>query len=68
MAYSGMIFGHLSEWVPMDRLERNVSDLRELVAAINRDGASVRFHKEGLEFSGEDSPMSELDVSRQTVY
>ena len=44
----------------MDRLARNVSDLRELVAAINRDGASVRFHKEGLEFSGEDSPMSEL--------
>merc|ERR1711990_299700 len=44
----------------MDRLARNVSDLRELVAAINGEGASVRFHKEGLEFSGEDSPMSEL--------
>ena len=44
----------------MDRLARNVSDLRELVTAINRDGASVRFHKEGLEVSGEDSPMSEL--------
>lgn len=44
----------------MDRLARNVSDLRELVAAINDEGASVRFHKEGLEFSGEDSPMSEL--------
>ena len=41
-------------------LARNVSDLRELVAAINGEGASVRFHKEGLEFSGEDSPMSEL--------
>lgn len=44
----------------MDRLARNVSDLRKLVAGINREGASVRFHKEGLEFSGEDSPMTEL--------
>mgnify|MGYP001236811585 FL=1 len=44
----------------MDRLARNVSDLRELVAKINGEGASVRFHKERLEFSGDDSPMSEL--------
>ena len=44
----------------MDRLARNVSDLRELVTAINAKEASVRFHKESLEFSGEDSPVSEL--------
>lgn len=44
----------------MDRLARNLQDLRELVATINNKGAAVRFHKERLEFSGEESPMSEL--------
>lgn len=44
----------------MDRLARNLADLRELVATVNGKGATVRFHKEGLEFSGDDSPMSEL--------
>ena len=59
----------LLEWVreedvvhvhSMDRLARNLQDLRELVDAINAKGAAVRFHKEGLEFAGEASPMSEL--------
>jgi len=59
----------LLEWVreedvvhvhSMDRLARNLPDLKELVAAINSKGASVRFYKESLEFSGEESPMSEL--------
>jgi DNA invertase Pin-like site-specific DNA recombinase len=59
----------LLEWVreedvvhvhSMDRLARNLQDLKELVAAINDKGASVKFHKESLEFSGEESPMSEL--------
>lgn len=44
----------------MDRLARNLQDLRELVSLLNSKGATVRFHKEGLEFSGEESPMSEL--------
>ena len=44
----------------MDRLARNVSELRKLVAKINGEGASVRFHQERLEFSGEDSPVSEV--------
>jgi DNA invertase Pin-like site-specific DNA recombinase len=59
----------LLEWVreedvvhvhSMDRLARNLEDLRELVNAINAKEASVKFVKEGLDFSGEASPMSEL--------
>jgi DNA invertase Pin-like site-specific DNA recombinase len=59
----------LLEWVreedivhvhSMDRLARNLQDLRGLVASINSKGATVRFHKEGLEFSGDESPISEL--------
>ena len=44
----------------MDRLARTPQDLRELVDTINRKSASVKFIKEGLDFSGESSPMSEL--------
>ena len=44
----------------MDRLARNLQDLRSVVSDINSKGASVRFLKENLEFSGNDSPMSEL--------
>ena len=44
----------------MDRLARNLQDLRQLVASINHKGAAVKFHKEGLEFSGDESPMSDL--------
>ena len=44
----------------MDRLARNLQDLRELVDEIQSKGATIKFHKEGLEFSGEPSPMSEL--------
>lgn len=44
----------------MDRLARNLEDLRDLVGRINGEGAAVKFVKEGLEFSGDDSPMSEL--------
>lgn len=44
----------------MDRLARNLQDLRTIVDQINGKGASVRFHKEGLEFTGEANPMQEL--------
>lgn len=44
----------------MDRLARNLQDLRSVVFHINSKGATVRFSKENLEFSGNDSPMSEL--------
>jgi DNA invertase Pin-like site-specific DNA recombinase len=47
----------------MDRLARNVDDLRRIVQAENRRGVSVQFIKENLLFTGEDSPMANLMLS-----
>jgi len=47
----------------MDRLARNVDDLRRLVKDFTARGVVVRFHKEGLTFTGEDSPMANLLLS-----
>ena len=47
----------------MDRLARNLDDLRRLVLALTKKGVRVRFMKENLEFTGEDSPMSQLLLS-----
>lgn len=44
----------------MDRLARNIVDLRNTVQELNSKGVTVRFVKENLEFTGEDSPMSNL--------
>ena len=44
----------------MDRLARNLEDLRSLVDLITSKQASVHFIKEKLDFSGESSPMSDL--------
>lgn len=47
----------------MDRLARNLDDLRRLVSEFNAKGVKVRFVKEGLTFSGDDSAMSKLILS-----
>lgn len=47
----------------MDRLARNVDDLRRMVKDLTGRGVVVRFHKEGLNFTGEDSPMANLLLS-----
>ena len=47
----------------MDRLARNLEDLRRLVRELNAKGVRVQFHKENLIFKGEDSPMSNLLLS-----
>lgn len=47
----------------MDRLCRNLDDLRRIVKDLTGRGVVVRFHKEGLQFTGEDSPMSNLLLS-----
>ncbi|AZI44164.1 recombinase family protein [Deinococcus psychrotolerans] len=44
----------------MDRLARNLDDLRRIVQALTDKGARVEFLKEGLNFTGEDSAMSQL--------
>lgn len=47
----------------MDRLARNLDDLRRLVKDLTARQIKVRFIKECLEFTGEDSPMSNLLLS-----
>jgi len=47
----------------MDRLARNLDDLRRLVTHLNDQQIRVVFVKEGLTFTGEDSPMSNLLLS-----
>lgn len=47
----------------MDRLARNLDDLRELVKNLTGKGIGIRFEKEQLVFTGEDSPMAQLLLS-----
>lgn len=47
----------------MDRLARNLDDLRRMVKELTGRGVAVKFHKEGLTFTGEDSPMATLLLS-----
>lgn len=47
----------------MDRLARNLDDLRRLVRTLTGKGARVQFVKENLIFTGEDSPMATLLLS-----
>jgi DNA invertase Pin-like site-specific DNA recombinase len=47
----------------MDRLARNLDDLRLIVKKLTSKQIKVKFIKESLEFTGEDSPMSNLLLS-----
>lgn len=47
----------------MDRLARNLDDLRRLVSKLTEKGVTIHFLKEGLTFTGEDSPMANLLLS-----
>jgi DNA invertase Pin-like site-specific DNA recombinase len=47
----------------MDRLARNVDDLRSIVRELTERGVKVQFVRESLTFTGEDSPMSNLLLS-----
>jgi DNA invertase Pin-like site-specific DNA recombinase len=47
----------------MDRLARNLDDLRRLVQELTGRGIRVEFVKESLTFTGEDSPMANLMLS-----
>tara|TARA_Y100001968_G_C19308330_1_gene692788 strand:- start:576 stop:1136 length:561 start_codon:yes stop_codon:yes gene_type:complete len=47
----------------MDRLARNLDDLRKLVMHCTAQQINIEFIKEGLTFTGTDSPMSNLLLS-----
>ena len=44
----------------LDRLGRNLDDLRRLVSQLNDRGVAVQFLKENLTFTGDDNAMSKL--------
>lgn len=47
----------------MDRLARNLDDLRRVVQSLTKRGVRIEFIKEHLSFTGEDSPMANLMLS-----
>ena len=47
----------------MDRLARNLDDLRRLVQGLTQRGVRIEFVKEALTFTGEDLPMANLMLS-----
>jgi DNA invertase Pin-like site-specific DNA recombinase len=47
----------------MDRLARNLDDLRHIVQMLTQRGVHIEFVKEHLSFTGEDSPMANLMLS-----
>ena len=47
----------------LDRLARNLDDLRKIVYTLTQQGIQVHFIKENLLFTGEDSPMANLMLS-----
>ncbi|TCV86320.1 recombinase family protein [Sulfurirhabdus autotrophica] len=52
----------------MDRLARNLDDLRRLVKEQTGKGIAVQFIKESLTFTGDDSPMSTLLLSMMGAF
>ena len=52
----------------MDRLARNLDDLRKIVRDLTNEGIKVQFHKENLIFTGDDSPMSQLLLSMMGAF
>jgi DNA invertase Pin-like site-specific DNA recombinase len=47
----------------MDRLARNLDDLRRIVQDLTKRSVRIEFIKESLTFTGEDSPMANLKMS-----
>ncbi len=47
----------------MDRLARNLDDLRNIVQTLTSSGVRIEFVKESLTFVGDDSPMAVLLLS-----
>jgi DNA invertase Pin-like site-specific DNA recombinase len=52
----------------MDRLARNLDDLRKIVQTLNAKNIQVHFIKESLLFTGEDSAMSKLLLSMMGAF
>lgn len=47
----------------LDRLGRNLTDLRSIIDTLTARGVTVTIHTQGLRFTGDDSPMNTLLLS-----
>lgn len=47
----------------IDRICSNLSELQEIVDKVNKSGITIKFHRENLLFTGDDSPMQILMLS-----
>lgn len=52
----------------IDRLARNMGDLLKLVEEITSKGVTLVFHKEKLEFNGEDNPFQRLQLQMMGAF
>jgi DNA invertase Pin-like site-specific DNA recombinase len=52
----------------MDRMARNLDDLRAIVLGLTKKGIQVEFVKEGLTFTGDDNAMSKLLLSMMGAF
>lgn len=52
----------------MDRLARNVVNLKNIVSTLTGKGVHIEFIKENMVFTGEDSPMSNLLLSMMGAF
>lgn len=52
----------------LDRLARNLDDLRHIVKSLSGRGVKVSFMKEAMTFTGDDSPMSTLMLSMMGAF
>lgn len=48
--------------ISIDRLARNLDDLRKLVQSLTKRGVRIEFVKESLAFSGKDPPDGQPDA------
>ena len=52
----------------IDRLARNLVDLQTIIHKLNGKKVSIRFHKENLEFTGNDNAISQLMLSMMGAF
>lgn len=52
----------------MDRLARNVDDMRRIVTELTGEGITIRFVKENLTFTGDTSPMQRLMLTLMAAF
>ena len=52
----------------IERLARNLDDLRHIVQTLTGKGVRIEFVKEHLTFTGEDSSIAKLMLLRESIY